>query len=170
MSTQKAMKVANDNIPNPAKRRVMGHGTDAVVSGQASTAVAAKAAFGSTQLSNPLTSKPPKGHFQKKFQKKEFSKAFRKNGAPKKKLTSLETYGTTTLCAKGKAEPTVALAVEVDIALASLDNKSPHKPNDASHERVLEKFDNPSLNIDKKEFQDDMKKYSLKGLAASRWA
>lgn len=77
MSTQKEMKVVNTSAAN---RRIGGHGTDSVVPGQTSVAVAAKAAFGSTQPSNPLTSKPPKKHFRNKFQKKKFSEAFPRMG------------------------------------------------------------------------------------------
>ncbi|KAI2781575.1 hypothetical protein F4815DRAFT_498671 [Daldinia loculata] len=169
MSTQKEMKVVNTSAAN---RRIGGHGTDSVVPGQTSVAVAAKAAFGSTQPSNPLTSKPPKKHFRNKFQKKKFSEAFPRNGAPTKKLPSLEACGRGTECAGATGEPVDAAAAPAALGVvpASPDDKAAHKANDASQELVLEKFDKPNLNVDKKEFQNDMKKFGFKGLAASRWA
>ncbi|KAI1655703.1 hypothetical protein F4813DRAFT_158807 [Daldinia decipiens] len=185
MSTQKEMKVVNTSAPN---KRIVGLGTDSVVSKQTSVAVAAKAAFESTHPSNLLAPKPPKRHFRKKFPKKKDSEGFPRDGAQTMKYPSLETCGTNTGCGGATVEPVDAAPAAAtfivsqgvvpgvvphttpDVMPVSPDDKIAHKTNDVSQKLVLEKFDRPDLNVDKEEFRNDMKKYGFKGLAASRWA
>ncbi|KAF3069039.1 hypothetical protein GL218_08163 [Daldinia childiae] len=162
MSTQQEIKVVNTNATN---KRVVQHG-------HTSVAVAAKSASESTGPSDTLASKPLKKHSRKRFQKKKFSEAFPGNRILTTKLQPLQTYGTGIKGTGAAVELADAAPVPAALGVvsASSQHESTHKVNDASQELVLEKFDKPNLNVDKKEFQDDMKKYGFKGLAASRWA
>ncbi|KAI0852432.1 hypothetical protein F5Y00DRAFT_195612 [Daldinia vernicosa] len=196
MSAQKEVKAVNIGAAN---KRMVGRDTCTTVPGRTSAAVAAMSAFESAQPSNTLEFKPSGRSFKRGSRQRSPQQRSRTNGAPKKKLPAFETRGTDTKCIGGTVQPFDAAAPAAysftrgvvpgaasssiqgvvpgavthttpDVVPASPDNKEDHKPNGASQERVMEKFDKPNLNVDKKEFQNDMKNHGFKGLAASRWA